>query len=185
MQKLTAGQAAELSALARQAIAANLAGAPLPDSKKFSSPQAVFVTLKKFGLLRGCIGTFAPQPLGRAIAENAVSAAQDPRFPPVEQEELAHLRIEISILSDAVPLAYEDPDDLVKKISQSKPGLVLRSGRQCATFLPQVWNDLPEPAAFLSRLCQKAGLSDDAWKKIPLEISTYTATIIQELQRGE
>lgn len=179
MQK-SIGQAAELCALARQAIAANLAGIPLPDTKKFITPRAVFVTLKRFGVLRGCIGTFTPQPLGMAIVENAILAAQDPRFPPVEREELNDLKIEISILNGAEPLPYIDPQNLINKISASKPGLIIRQGRRSATFLPQVWEDVPDPKDFLTHLCAKAGLPDDAWEKIPLEISTYTATVLHE-----
>lgn len=178
MRALSPEQAVKLCVLARQAIAANLAGTPLPTAPQYASPHAVFVTLKNHGMLRGCIGAFTPQPLGQAVVENAVAAAQDPRFPPVERGELNDLDIEISILSDPVPLPYAGPDDLVKKISAAKPGLILRWGKRSATFLPQVWDDLPEPRDFLAHLCQKAGLPDDAWKQWPLEVLTYAAEVL-------
>lgn len=146
------------------------------------TPGAVFVTLTLRGCLRGCIGCLAPSgPLVEAVADNAVNAAlHDPRFPPLTAAELDRVRIEVSVLTAPQPLAYADPEDLLRRLAPGKDGVVLRQGRASATFLPQVWKQLPRPEEFLEHLCLKAGLSREAWKSSRLEVSTYRVRCFQE-----
>lgn len=137
---------------------------------------ASFVTLTINGNLRGCIGNLtAVQPLYQDVAENAVSAAfNDPRFPPLSKEELSQITIEISVLSQPVSFHYGATAELVSYLQKNKPGLILQKGFHQATFLPQVWEDLPAPADFLAHLCLKAGLTADEWQKGQLRVFTYT-----------
>ncbi len=133
--------------------------------KKYSEIKASFVTLTLFNQLRGCIGSLqASQPLWKDVQKNALLAAsQDPRFPPVDESEIKDIKIEISVLSAPQKLEYKDEKDLLNKIN-STMGLVLKSGYSSATFLPQVWEDLPDKVDFLENLSMKAGLNKDAWK---------------------
>ena len=111
-------------------------------------------------------------PLYEAVIKNSISAAySDPRFPPVTKEEAAELEIEISILTVPVKLNYTDAADLLKKLNHDL-GLIIKKGMYSATFLPQVWEDLPDKEQFLTHLCLKAGLSGEAWKE-NLEVYTY------------
>ncbi len=128
--------------------------------------RACFITLTKSGQLRGCIGTIFPrEPLCRAVVEKARSAAlEDPRFTPVTKEELDQLEVEVSVLTVPRRLEIASPEDLVKKLRPHTDGVVLRVGRRQATYLPQVWEQIPEPEAFLGHLAEKAGLAADAWK---------------------
>jgi len=106
------------------------------------------------------------------IARNALNAAfRDPRFPPLTIDEFKHVDIEISILTEPSPLEYSDYFDLLAKLRVNVDGVIIR--RAGATFLPQVWKQLPEPDIFLSHLCAKAGLSADSWKNTKLEVLTY------------
>ena len=148
-----------------------------PDPSKLSNTlkekRGVFVTLEINGQLRGCIGTIQPiMPLYKAVIQNAISAAySDPRFPPVTKEEATKLTIEISILTVPVKLNYTDAADLLKKLNHDL-GIIIKKGMYSATFLPQVWEDLPDKEQFLTHLCLKAGLSGEAWKD-NLEVYTY------------
>lgn len=128
-------------------------------------PRATFVTLKRNGQLRGCIGTLeAHRPLVEDVAANAYAAAfEDPRFPPLTAPEFEELDIHISILTPPEPLPVRDEADLRAQLRPGRDGLILREGPHRATFLPAVWDDLPEPAAFLSHLKRKAGLAPDYW----------------------
>ena len=109
-----------------------------------------------------------------SVQRNAVQAAfHDPRFPPLTRRELPELDIEVSILSRPKPLVYQDGTDLISKLRVHVDGVVVRKGAAGATFLPQVWQQLPDPQLFLSRLCSKAGLPSDAWQVMPLEVMTY------------
>jgi len=143
---------------------------------------ATFVTLTINNELRGCIGKLeADQPLFKDVKENTYFAAfNDWRFSPLTKDELEEVKIEISVLSIPEPLNYSDSTDLIKKISASKPGLIIKSGYSQATFLPQVWEDLPTPELFLSELCEKANLSPDFWRDNPLEVSTYNVFHFKE-----
>jgi len=137
---------------------------------------AVFVTLntKKDDALRGCIGSLkAYQPLYKDIISNAQSAAlRDPRFKPLSLEEFEHISIEVSILSEPQTVQYSDISDLKTKIRPLKDGVVLKHNGHQATYLPQVWEDLPTFDAFFGSLCQKAGLSSDCLSQHP-DIAAY------------
>lgn len=137
--------------------------------------QGVFVTLHQQGKLRGCIGNIEPvKTLGAGVRENALHAAfQDSRFSPLTQDELDAVDIEISILTVPVKMAYKTPQELVSKLVPGVDGVILEKNHHRATFLPQVWEQLPTPQAFLSQLCIKAGLAGHAWEKGDLTIHTY------------
>ena len=144
---------------------------------------AAFVTLNSMPgeHLRGCIGSLeAYRPLYKDIIANAqVAALHDPRFPPLTLEELKQVKIEVSILSKPEKLVYSDSEDLEKKITPFKDGIVLKlQGRQ-ATYLPQVWEQLPRFEDFFSSLCQKANLPGDCLTQHP-EIFTYQVTKYEE-----
>jgi AmmeMemoRadiSam system protein A len=174
--------------LARESIARHLRGegvelldlGALPES--LAQDGACFVTLTKHGELRGCIGSLEPRrPLASDVCENAVSAAiHDPRFPPVRLEELGDLHVEISVLSPAQPLAYEDGDDLCAKLRPGVDGVVIERGWHRATFLPQVWEKLSDPHQFLEHLCLKAHLSPDAYRRPGLDVYTYQVEKFEE-----
>ncbi len=137
---------------------------------------AVFVTIntEPNEQLRGCIGSLqAYRPLYKDIISNAQSAAlRDPRFPPLSVEELKDIKIEVSVLSEPKVLAYHDPKDLKSKIVPFQDGIVLKYQGKQATYLPQVWEQLPKFDDFFSSLCQKADLTQDCLSYHP-EISTY------------
>lgn len=141
----------------------------------FRQPRATFVTLHKAGALRGCMGTLSPgESLIDSIRHNAVNAAfHDPRFPPLAAEELAQVQIEISILTIPQPLPHETGDELLAALQPGIDGVILQFGAAGATFLPQVWEQLPRPEDFLNRLCLKAGLPADTWETGRLDVQTY------------
>lgn len=153
-----------------------------PDDPALHNRAAIFVTLKKKGQLRGCIGTLEPVgPLWEGVRDNVVNAAfHDSRFPPLEPQELPQLRLDISILSEPKPLQYDDAEDLLRKLRPGIDGVILRDGRHRATFLPQVWRQLPEPDVFLCHLCAKAGLPRTAWRDNPLDILIYRVQSFKE-----
>lgn len=138
--------------------------------------RASFVTLEREGHLRGCIGSLeAKLPLIQAVAKNAVAAAfSDPRFPPLQARELDALSIHISVLTVPETLAVESEEDLLVKLRPGIDGLVLKRGPQRGTFLPAVWESLPDPRDFLAQLKQKAGLAPGDWPA-DIEIYRYTA----------
>jgi AmmeMemoRadiSam system protein A len=141
-----------------------------------------FVTLTKRGGLRGCIGSLeARRPLVLDVRENAIAAAfHDPRFPPVHPGELDELRVEVSVLSAPEPLSYDGPDDLIAKLRPGVDGVVIERGWNRATFLPQVWEKLPDPHEFLEHLCLKAYLSADAYRQPGLDVYTYQVEKFEE-----
>lgn len=128
-------------------------------------PLGVFVTLSRQGALRGCIGSMASStPLARGVADAAYSAAfQDHRFRPLREEELDELVIEISVLSPLEPIAPDSRQQLLGMLRPGEDGLLLEDGRHRSTFLPKVWEQLPDPDAFLDHLLAKAGLTADHW----------------------
>lgn len=150
--------------------------------RQFSALKGCFVTLTTNGVLRGCIGHIVPQvSLYRAIMENAQSAAtRDPRFSPVRPEELSRIEIEISILTEPQPLAFSSPEDLLQKLVPHRDGVVLRIGSGGATYLPQVWSQLPDKVAFLNELSQKAGFEPTAWRKSGTLVFTYRVESFKE-----
>ena len=148
----------------------------------FKSLCGTFVTLKINDRLRGCIGNLTSDaPLESGVRRNAINAAfNDPRFAPLSTSELDQVEIEVSILSEPQPLKYSDGDDLVKKLRPYIDGVIIRKDHASATFLPQVWEQLPRPQDFLTHLCTKAGLSADSWQKPDLEVSTYQVQYFEE-----
>jgi uncharacterized protein len=136
---------------------------------------ATFVTLTKQGNLRGCIGTLEPYlPLAEDVCEHAIAAGlEDFRFPPVQASEIKEITIEISRLTPSQPLEYEGPVDLLDKLRPGLDGVVLVDGFHRATFLPQVWEKLPDKATFLEHLCQKMGVTADLWRRKKLQVLTY------------
>jgi AmmeMemoRadiSam system protein B/AmmeMemoRadiSam system protein A len=171
--------------LARQTLEQYLQDGTLPDvdeselSGILTAKKACFVTLNKHGMLRGCIGVLTPHDnLYKAVMENAVNAAvNDPRFKPVTYEELSEITIEISVLSSPERIFYDD-NDLLNQIEGR--GVIISAGFNRATYLPQVWEQLPDPEEFISQLCSKAGLPADFWKRGTLEIYVYTAQVFGE-----
>ncbi|MEK9158773.1 MAG: AmmeMemoRadiSam system protein A, partial [Patescibacteria group bacterium] len=150
-------------------------------SEKLKEKLACFVTLTIGGQLRGCIGHILPvQELYKDVIENVVSAAfEDPRFYPLSKEEFDKIKIEISVLTVPVLLAFSTPEELIKKLRPKIDGVILKQGRQQATFLPQVWEELSNPKEFLGHLCLKAGLEEECWRG-DLEVETYQAEAFGE-----
>lgn len=149
-----------------------------PDPVGYPEPlrahRAAFVTLHRSGELRGCIGHLEPcQPLVLDVAENAFAAAfRDPRFPRLEPRELTGLTLHISVLSIPEPMSFSDEHDLLRQLRPGIDGLILADGGARGTFLPAVWESLPEPRDFLCHLKYKAGLSGNYWSKT-LQVSRY------------
>jgi len=141
-----------------------------------------FVTLKHHGRLRGCIGSLsASDPLAEGVRRNAINAAfHDPRFSPLTESELSQIEIEVSVLTEPQPLVFSDPEDLLRKLQPNVHGVIIRQGYASATFLPQVWDQLPQKEDFLGQLCLKAGLPRDAWKRGALQVSTYQVQYFEE-----
>ncbi len=187
-KRLSEDEGRELIKLARNTIEARLLGreaAPeegVELSPKFSDKRGTFVTLTMEGALRGCIGHIVPQEsILEGVKENALNAAfRDPRFRPLSRGEWDRVKVEVSILTQPQPLEYEDPADLLRKLRKDVDGVIIRKGYHQATFLPQVWEQLPDKAAFLEHLCLKAGLSGEAWKQGDLEVLTYQVQAFEE-----
>lgn len=155
-----------LLGLARAAIAHHLGRGPrplVPDDVRLRARGATFVTLTEDGELRGCIGSLRrSRPLGEDVIANAVAAAsEDPRFEPLQADELDKVGVEVSLLSDPEYLEFADEDALLTQLRPHEDGLILFSGCRSATFLPQVWEQLPAPRDFLAALKRKAGLTPD------------------------
>jgi AmmeMemoRadiSam system protein A len=134
---------------------------------ELTESRATFVTLQKHHQLRGCIGMLeAVRPLAEDIAENAFLAAfKDPRFPPLADDEFGELEIHLSILTPAEPVLFTSEQNLITQLQPGIDGLILEEGRRRGTFLPSVWEQLPEPEEFLRHLKQKAGLAADYWSE--------------------
>jgi len=148
----------------------------------FQKRLGTFVTINIEGNLRGCIGHIIPrETLIEGIKVNAINAAfRDPRFPPLSKEELDRIDIEISVLTPPKDLSYTDAEDLLKKLRPGTDGVIIKKGFYEATFLPQVWEQLPKKQEFLSHLCLKAGLSADSWMTEKLQVSTYQVQAFEE-----
>ena len=144
--------------------------------------RGTFVTLTIDGNLRGCIGSLAAvESILEGVKRNAVNAAfNDPRFKLLTPEEFKNVAIEVSILSEPKPLQYTDSTNLASKLRVKVDGVIIRKGSASATFLPQVWAQLPHPELFLNHLCMKAGLSDNAWQIGQLEVLTYQVQYFEE-----
>lgn len=179
--------------LARQTIARTLQGEELPPvvlenlPEDLSRPGASFVTLTIDGQLRGCIGSIEPQrPLALDVRENAVGAAfRDPRFPPLTPQEFEQVQIEVSVLTPPEPLPYSSAEDLFDTLRPHVDGVIIERGWQRATYLPQVWEKVPDPEKFLSSLCLKAGLPPDDYRRPGLQVYTYQVEKFTERSADE
>jgi AmmeMemoRadiSam system protein A len=172
--------------LARTAISKKLGKpakeVPIPDDPVFNTHRGTFVTLKIDHQLRGCIGNLSSDDsVVEGVRRNALNAAfGDYRFSPLSADELEQVDIEVSILTEPQALDHSGGHDLLGKLRPNIDGVIIRKGRAGATFLPQVWEQLPEPADFLRHLCMKAGLPSDAWESPELEVSTYHVQYFDE-----
>lgn len=174
--------------IAREAIDAAVHGQPLPaiDLNNFPASLqengASFVTLTINGHLRGCIGTLeAYQPLVKDVQEHAVAAAmEDYRFSPLRTDELDRIEIEISHLTPTRALSYSDPAELPHLLQPFVDGVVLQDGYHRATFLPQVWEQLPGAEEFLTHLCLKMGSAGNLWRQKVLQVGIYTVEEFRE-----
>jgi AmmeMemoRadiSam system protein A len=130
-----------------------------------SAPGGAFVTLKRGGVLRGCIGSpTAWRPLGLDVIDNAIkSGHEDPRFPPLTPAELDGLEISVAVLTPHEPMQFSGEADLLRQLRPRVDGLLIRDGGASALFLPAVWDMVPDAAAFLRELRNKAGLKPDHW----------------------
>ena len=166
---------------AREAMEHGVRGKKLPPldettlSKPLREQGTSFVTLTIHGQLRGCIGALeARQSLAIDVREHAIAAAlEDPRFPPVREDELSRIQIEVSRLTRPETLEYKDAADLLSKLKPHVDGVILRDGIRRATFLPQVWEKIPDPAEFMDNLCYKMGVSTNTWRMKHLDVLTY------------
>lgn len=178
---LTAGEKKILLGFARQALEDGVQGKVLIPldlnqySTKLRNPGATFVTLTIRGELRGCIGSLeARRPLVEDVRYHAVAAAlEDFRFPPVEAREVSSISIEISRLTDPQIVNFRDPDELIKILRPGLDGVILMEGIHRATFLPQVWEKVPDTEIFLSMLSRKMGKPSDYWRSNAVNVFTY------------
>ena len=184
IRSFTRAERVRLLQFVREALERDLAGAELPAPPPFprlAETGSCFVNLKEAGELRGCIGNIeAFEPLGENLLRNAINASQsDPRFPPLEAEELPFILIELSILTPASPIASAE------EFRIGQDGIILRLGGRGAVFLPQVapeqhW-DRETTLRYLSR---KAGLPEDAWRRPEARLFTFQAEVFGEEECG-
>lgn len=176
------GDLAVLVGLARAALAAAVRGDPaplVPELGPAAARRGAFVTLRKAGGLRGCIGhPHADRPVAELVCEMAVAAAlEDPRFPPVAIEELSEISVEVSVLTPPRPLAPVDP----ASVTVGRHGLILRHRGSAGLLLPQVAVEHGMDAlAFLEAVCRKAGLRADAWRHPEAEVLIFEAEVVGE-----
>jgi AmmeMemoRadiSam system protein A len=176
--------------LARRTLVSVVTNNALPEvdtgglTPKLAEKRACFVTLTRAGSLRGCIGNVLPQaPLYQAVIENTRNAAmRDPRFPSVQPCELDQLKIEISVLTEPKPLEFGSPEELVSKLRPHEDGVLLKLDYQVATFLPQVWAQIPDKVDFLNHLSEKAGCAAGAWREKGTEVSIYHVECFEEAE---
>ncbi|MFN3533967.1 MAG: AmmeMemoRadiSam system protein A [Desulfatiglandales bacterium] len=166
----------------KQRLFAERAQIPSEIPPTLRQKKGTFVTITIGGHLRGCIGHILPvEDIIDGVKENAINAAfRDPRFPPLSREEFDKIQIEVSVLTTPKRLEYKGPKDLLEKLRPNVDGVIIKKGTHQATFLPQVWEQLPQKEEFLSHLCMKAGLSPDEWKKGTLEVETYQVQAFHE-----
>jgi AmmeMemoRadiSam system protein A len=189
-QELSASEQAELLQLAREQLVAVADGGSTIEVDETALPprllrtESAFVALSLAGQPRGCmIDEFAAhEPLYRNVLRNTVLAAsEDERFPVVTPEEVGDIRIAIYLLSPPEELEFADPDELIAKLSPGIDGVILTDGDATSSYLPDVWETIPDPAEFLSRLSEKAGLSPDRWRGRPYPtIETYRVFQFEE-----
>jgi len=191
-QSLTPQQGLALVALARQTLTHHFKPSMAldidPDLERcladqvFQARCGTFVTLKIKNRLRGCIGSLtANESIVAGVRDNVLNAAfRDPRFSPLKPTDLDAVHIEVSVLSEPVALNYDDADDLIAKLRPGIDGVVLKKGFASATFLPQVWEQLPRSEAFLDNLCMKAGLPAERWRRGDLTVLVYQVQYFEE-----
>lgn len=180
----------ELLRLARRSIEYGcIHGGPFPVDcdelpQALTEPAATFTTLRLDGMLRGCCGALeAVHPLAAAVTRSAYQAAfRDPRFDPVGEAELDAVRLEVSVLSPLEPIPVADEAELLEKLTPGTDGLVIIADGRRATFLPKVWETVPERSQFLAALKGKCGLPDDYWSET-LEFKRYRTTSYAESSR--
>ena len=186
---LTDGEKQTLLRIAREAMEYAVRGRSLPPLEVDSLTQrlrengASFVTLTIHDDLRGCIGALeAYQPLAEDVREHAIAAAlEDPRFPPVHESELGSIAIEVSYLTKPQEVQYSNSEDLLLKIRPHVDGIILKHGFRRATFLPQVWEKIPESEEFLRQLCYKMGERPNLWREAKLQVYVYQVEEFHEL----
>lgn len=179
--QLTDGEKQTLLRLAREAMEYGVLEKKLPPLDKNSLTPILledgtsFVTLTIDNNLRGCIGALdAYQPLVEDVREHAIAAAlEDPRFRPVEENELSSIKLEVSRLTAPHLLEYSSSEDLLAKLNPHLDGVILKAGQRRATFLPQVWEKIPNPVDFLNQLCAKMGAKPNLWREIKLDVYIY------------
>jgi len=190
---LTTDERAYLLRLARRTIERVVRGMrpaePNEDelSEALKAPQGCFVTLTREGRLRGCIGSIFPQePLYQAVISRATAAALfDRRFPPVRSEELERIKIEVSVLSLPRRLEFGSPEELLEQLRPGVDGVVLRVGTHQSTYLPQVWEQMPDKEQFLNHLAEKAGLDSSAWRSEKARVLVYQVEALEEEETPE
>jgi len=170
---------------ARKAISNKLKDQPFifeNELKKISQKRGVFVTLKKNNNLRGCIGNILPEKeLFKGVVENALNSGfHDPRFKPVTADELNELEIEISVLTLPEKIDYKAVNELKTIIVPFEHGVILDFGSRQSTFLPSVWDELPDYEMFMSHLSLKAGFGSLDWKKLNPDVYVYKAVYFSE-----
>ncbi|MBI5945653.1 MAG: AmmeMemoRadiSam system protein A [Chloroflexi bacterium] len=177
--------------LAREAMDNKVRGMKLPAldlnslTPRLCENGASFVTLTINDELRGCIGALeAYQPLAEDVREHAIAAAlEDPRFRPVVESELNRIRLEVSRLTAPRLLEYSSSDDLLQKLNPHVDGVILKDGRRRATFLPQVWEKIPNPSDFLNHLCGKMGARASLWRDAKLQVYVYQVEEFHEVKK--
>ena len=184
-----------LLAVARDTLEAHVRGDEPPDIDEAGYPEslrqeaACFVTLTKDGRLRGCIlDQFEPHEsvVANVMRNVILAASHDLRFSPVRPEELARIVIEISVLGIPYEISYTSPDQLASMLVPGVDGVILTIGASTSTFLPQVWEQIPEPENFLSELCLKQGAPADRWQQEPLpKIELYQVIHFSEVKQQE
>ncbi len=148
----------------------------------FDLNMGTFVTIHLNKKLRGCIGTLeSTESVKNGIMQNSISAAfEDPRFSPLTSEEFRKCHLEVSILSKPIKLKYSNSAELLSKLEPGVHGVIIKKGEARATFLPQVWQQLPDKSSFLSNLCRKAGLYENEWRNGNLEVMIYKVQYFEE-----
>lgn len=185
---LSPGQRLFLLRLARATIEAAVHRQPViaPDVERLDAPlrerRACFVTLEKHSSLRGCIGQLTPhQPLFAGVMDAARQAAMsDPRFDRVQPGELDDISIEISVLSQLTPLIFRSAAELLDQLEPFRHGVVLQFEDRTSTFLPQVWDQIPDKADFLDRLARKGGWETSTWRDARTRVSVYEVESFHE-----
>ncbi len=174
-----------LLGVARSAIEVGLDGgemvrvSPADYPAALREPRASFVTLRIEGKLRGCTGSIeATRPMVADVASNAYrSAFKDPRFEPLERHELASVDLHISLLSALISIACDSEQQLVALLQPGVDGVLLRDGSNSGTFLPSVWEQLPDAREFVRELKRKASLPADSWAR-SIKVYRYTVESI-------